>query len=342
MKEHRWWQDGIVYEVYVRSFADADGDGIGDLAGLRSRLDYLAWLGTHAVWITPFYPSPMVDNGYDVADYTDVDPLFGTLDDFDALVADAHARGLRVVCDFVPNHTSDRHPWFSASRSSRDDPKRDWYLWRDPAPDGGPPTNWISEFGGPAWTLDEKTGQYYYHAFASAQPDLNWRNRQVRDAMYDALRFWLDRGVDGFRVDVMWHLVKDEVFRDNPANPDYREGEGSPYRRLIPAYSADQPEVHEVVAEMRAPTCPSTSTSSPRPGTLARSRSSSTDTRASCRRTPGRTGCSETTTSRGSRAGSATRRRGLRRSCSSRCGAHRRSTTGRSSAFATLRSRPTA
>jgi alpha-glucosidase len=248
---HRWWQRGIVYEVYVRSFADTDGDGIGDLAGIRSRLDYLAWLGVDALWITPFFPSPMVDNGYDVADYTGVEPLFGSLDDFDRLVADAHNRSMRVICDFVPNHTSDQHPWFRASRSARDDPKRDWYLWRDPGPGGGPPTNWLSEFGGPAWTLDESTGQYYYHAFASAQPDLNWRNREVRAAMYDAMRFWLDRGVDGFRVDVLWHLVKDETFRDNPPNPDYREGEGSPYRRLVPAYSADQPEVHEVVAEMR-------------------------------------------------------------------------------------------
>jgi alpha-glucosidase len=249
---HRWWQRGIVYEVYIRSFADADGDGTGDLAGIRSRLDYLAWLGVDAIWITPFFPSPMVDGGYDVADYTGVEPLFGTLDEFDRLLAEAHARSLRVILDFVPNHTSDRHPWFRASRGSHRDPKRDWYLWRDPAPDGGPPTNWLSEFGGPAWTLDEATGQYYYHAFASAQPDLNWRNRDVREAMYAALRFWLDRGVDGFRVDVMWHLVKDKGFRDNPPNPDYREGEGSPYRRLIPAYSADQPEVHEIVAEMRA------------------------------------------------------------------------------------------
>jgi alpha-glucosidase len=249
---HRWWQKGIVYEIYVRSFADADGDGVGDLEGIRSRLDYLAWLGVDALWITPFFPSPMVDGGYDVADYTGVEPLFGTLETFDRLVADAHARSLRVICDFVPNHTSDRHPWFIASRRSRDDPRRDWYLWRDPGPDGGPPTNWLSEFGGPAWTLDEATGQYYYHAFASAQPDLNWRNPAVREAMYDAMRFWLERGVDGFRVDVMWHLLKDEAFRDNPANPDYRDGEGSPYRRLIPAYSADQPEVHELVAAMRA------------------------------------------------------------------------------------------
>jgi alpha-glucosidase len=225
---------------------------VGDLEGIRRHLDHLAWLGMDAVWISPFYPSPMVDGGYDVADYRGVDPLFGDLNDFDRLVADAHRRSLRVILDLVPNHSSDRHPWFVASRSSRDDPKRDWYIWRDPAPDGGPPNNWIAEFGGPAWTLDERTGQYYYHAFSSAQPDLNWRNPRVRAAMHDAMRFWLDRGVDGFRVDVIWHLIKDETLRDNPVNPEYVEGRDSPSRRLVQAYSADQPEVHDVVAEMRA------------------------------------------------------------------------------------------
>jgi alpha-glucosidase len=249
---YRWWQDGIVYQVYARSFADADGDGVGDLAGIASRLDHPAWLGVDAIWITPFFPSPLVDGGYDVADYTGVDPLFGSLGDFDELVAEAHRRELRVILDLVPNHTSDRHPWFVESRSSRDNPRRDWYLWRDPAEDGGPPNNWIGEFGGPAWTLDPATGQFYYHAFASAQPDLNWRNWEVRRAIYDAMRFWLDRGVDGFRVDVLWHLVKDEEWRDNPPNPDYVEGRDSPSRRLLQAYSADQPEVHDIVAEMRA------------------------------------------------------------------------------------------
>jgi alpha-glucosidase len=248
---HRWWQRGVVYEIYARSFADANGDGVGDLAGIRSRLDYLSWLGIDAIWITPTFPSPMVDGGYDVADYTGVHPLFGTLDEFDGLLADAHARSIQVLLDLVPNHTSDQHPWFVAARGSRTDPKRDWYIWRDPV-DGGPPNNWLSEFGGPAWTFDPDTGQFYYHAFAAAQPDLNWRNRDVRAAMYAAMRFWLDRGVDGFRVDVMWHLIKDEAFRDNPLNPDYVEGVGSPYHRLVPVYSADQPEVHDVVAEMRA------------------------------------------------------------------------------------------
>jgi len=248
---HRWWQRGILYEVYVRSWADASGDGVGDLRGIRSRLDHLAWLGVDAIWITPFFPSPMVDGGYDVADYTGVDPLFGTIGDFDALLAAAHDRSLRVILDLVPNHTSDRHPWFIESRASRSSPKRDWYLWRDPAPGGGPPNNWVSEFGGPAWEWDAATEQYYYHAFASAQPDLNWRHPQVRGAMYDAMRFWLDRGVDGFRVDVMWHMLKDEHFRDDPPNPDYRAGMAE-YRSLIHAYSSDQPDVHEVVREMRA------------------------------------------------------------------------------------------
>ena len=248
---YHWWQDGIVYQVYAQSFADADGDGVGDLAGIASRLEHPAWLGANAIWITPFFPSPMVDGGYDVADYTDVDPLLGTLDDLDRLVSGAHARGLGVILDLVPNHSSDAHPWFVESRSSRDNPRRDWYLWRDPAADGGPPNNWISEFGGPAWTLDPGTGQYYYHAFASAQPDLNWRNPEVRRAIYDAMRFWLDRGIDGFRVDVLWHLVKDEAWRDNPPNPDYVEGRDSPSRRLLQVFSADQPEVHDIVAEMR-------------------------------------------------------------------------------------------
>ncbi len=193
----------------------------------------------------------MADYGYDVSDYCDIDPLFGTLADFDALVAEAHRRRLRVIMDFVPNHTSQEHPWFREARASRDSAKRDWYIWRDPGPDGGPPNNWISNFGGPAWTLDPATGQYYYHAFLREQPDLNWRNPQVRAAMMDVLRFWLDRGVDGFRVDVIWHLMKDEALRDNPVNPDYVAGEPE-INRLLQIHSADQPEVMGVIAEMRA------------------------------------------------------------------------------------------
>jgi alpha-glucosidase len=193
----------------------------------------------------------MADFGYDVADYCGIDPLFGTLDDFDRLVAEAHARGLKLILDFVPNHTSDRHPWFQESCSSRESPKRDWYIWRDAKPDGSPPSNWVSNFGGPAWTRDEATGQFYYHAFLKEQPDLNWRNPEVRAAMYDALRFWLRRGVDGFRVDVIWHLIKDAQFRDNPPNPAYLPSQAE-INRFLQVYSADQPEVHEVVAEMRA------------------------------------------------------------------------------------------
>jgi alpha-glucosidase len=251
MTEHYlWWQRGIVYQVYPRSFQDSDGDGVGDLPGITSRLDYLRWLGVDAVWISPVYPSPMKDFGYDVSDYCGIHPMFGTLDDFDELVEEAHARGLKVILDFVPNHSSDQHPWFRESRRSRDDPKRDWYIWRDPAPDGGPPNNWLSNFGGPAWTLDEATGQYYYHAFLKEQPDLNWRNPRVVRAMLEVLRFWLERGVDGFRVDVIWHLIKDPEFRDNPPNPDWTPDQ-RPYDALRKTYSTDQPEVHDVIAQMR-------------------------------------------------------------------------------------------
>jgi alpha-glucosidase len=246
-----WWQTAVIYQIYPRSFQDDDGDGVGDLAGIRRRLPHLLELGADALWISPIFPSPMADFGYDVSDYTDVDPLFGTLDELDVLVADAHARGLKVLLDLVPNHTSDRHPWFRESRASRESPRRDWYIWRDPAPDGGPPTNWRSVFGGSAWQLDERAGQYYYHAFLAAQPDLNWRHPAVRAAMHDVMRFWLRRGVDGFRVDVIWHLLKDDHFRDNPPNPEYREGE-PPYHALIPVYTTDLPEVHDVIAEMRA------------------------------------------------------------------------------------------
>ena len=229
--KHRWWQRGIVYQIYPRSFQDSNHDGVGDLKGITARLDYLTELGVDAVWVSPVYPSPMADFGYDVSNYTDIDPLFGTLADFDALVAAAHGRGLKIVLDFVPNHTSDQHPWFIASRSSRASAKRDWYVWRDAKPDGGVPNNWLSEFGGPAWTWDEPTGQYYYHAFLREQPDLNWRNREVRDAMLSVLKFWLDRGVDGFRVDAIHHLIEAEHLRDNPLNPDWQEGQ-SPARRL--------------------------------------------------------------------------------------------------------------
>jgi alpha-glucosidase len=245
-----WWQTAVIYQIYPRSFQDTDGDGIGDLRGIIRRLDHLVELGADAIWLSPIFPSPMADFGYDISDYTDIHPMFGTLDDFDQLLVEAHARGLKVLLDLVPNHTSDQHPWFRESRSSRHSSKRDWYLWRDPAPDGGPPNNWLSEFGGRAWEFDGQTGQYYYHAFLAAQPDLNWRNLQVRAAIHDVMRFWLKRGVDGFRVDVIWHLMKDVQLRDNPPNPDYREGD-PPKRSLLPLYTTDLPEVHDVIEEMR-------------------------------------------------------------------------------------------
>jgi alpha-glucosidase len=209
MQGTRWWQTGVIYQVYPRSFQDSSGDGVGDLRGIIQRLPYLVDLGVDAIWLSPVFTSPMQDFGYDVADYTNIDPLFGTLADFDALLDSAHAHGLKVILDFVPNHSADQHPWFVESRSTRENSKRNWYIWRDPTPDGGAPNNWLSEFGGRAWQFDGRTGQYYYHAFLAAQPDLNWRNPQLRAAMYDVMRFWLRRGVDGFRIDVLWHLIKD-------------------------------------------------------------------------------------------------------------------------------------
>lgn len=250
MADRLWWQTGVLYQIYPRSFQDSNGDGIGDLKGILRRLDYLADLGVDALWLSPIFPSPMADFGYDISDYTAIDPLFGSLADIDDLIEAAHSRGLKILLDLVPNHTSDMHPWFIESRSSRDNPKRDWYIWRDPRPDGGAPTNWLSNFGGSAWTYDALTGQSYYHAFLKEQPDLNWRNPAVREAMFDVMRFWLKRGVDGFRVDVIWHLIKDDRFRDNPVNTTYVPGK-PPHRRLVPLYTADRPEVHEVIAAMR-------------------------------------------------------------------------------------------
>ncbi len=221
------------------------------MKGIEARLDDLKALGVDAIWISPIFPSPMADFGYDVADYCGIDPRFGTLADFDALLAAAHARGLKLLLDLVPNHTSSEHPWFKESRSSRDDRKRDWYLWRDPAPDGGPPNNWISDFGGSAWEYDAATGQYYYHAFLKEQPDLNWRNPQVRAAMMDVLRFWFDRGVDGFRIDVLWHMIKAADFPDNPVNVEWQPG-WPEFMTVHQTHSTDQPEVHAIAAEMRA------------------------------------------------------------------------------------------
>lgn len=245
-----WWQKGTIYQIYPRSFMDSNGDGTGDLKGIIQKLDYLKDLGVEGIWISPFYPSPMADNGYDVSDYTGIHPLFGTMEDFDLLIREIHNRDLKLILDFVPNHSSDEHPWFQESRSIRDNPKRDWYIWKDPKPDGSEPNNWLSEFGGPAWTLDKKTGQYYLHTYLDKQPDLNWWNPEVQEAILKCMQFWLDKGVDGFRVDVMWQMLKDRQFRDNPSNPDFTE-DMSPYDRLLPVYSSDQPEVHDIVRKMR-------------------------------------------------------------------------------------------
>ena len=238
-----WWQQAVVYQIYPRSFADASGDGVGDLRGIHRRLDYLEWLGVDALWLSPVFRSPMADFGYDVSDYCDVDPLFGTLADLDALVDEAHRRGLRVLLDWVPNHTSDRHPWFLASRRSRDDPKRDWYVWRDPAPGGRPPNNWSAAFrtGTPAWTLDAATGQYYLHLFLPEQPDLDWANPSVESAMHEVLRFWLDRGIDGFRVDVVHALGKHPGLPDDPTD----------LAALPHASIHDDPATHPILRRLR-------------------------------------------------------------------------------------------
>ncbi len=263
-----WWKHGVVYQIYPRSFADSDGDGVGDLPGITARLDYLndgtpASLGVDAIWLSPFYPSPMKDFGYDVADFCDVHPDFGTLADFDRLVAEAHARGIRVIVDLVPNHTSDKHPWFEESRSSRESPKRHWYVWGDSKPDGSPPNNWSSAFPrvGPAWTFDRPTGQWYLHSFLPQQPDLNWWNPEVREAMDKVMRFWLDRGVDGFRIDVVHRLGKDPELHDNPlVELDGEAGgedvDGPTLARILARkkarrYDEDWPEVHEILRIFR-------------------------------------------------------------------------------------------
>ncbi len=254
MPDTLWWRDGVIYQIYPRSFADSNGDGVGDLPGIVSRLDYLRDLGVDAIWLSPIYRSPMKDFGYDVSDYADIDPIFGTLADFDELLRAAHARDIRVVMDMVMNHTSDEHPWFIESRSSRDNPRRDWYIWRDPKPSprlrgehkGGPPNNWASAFGGSAWEFDAKTGQYYLHLFLPGQPDLNWRNPEVKQAMFDACRFWLDRGVDGFRLDVAHFLVKHADLPDNLPKFGLRG-----WDRQHHFYHENLPETHAIWKEFR-------------------------------------------------------------------------------------------
>lgn len=254
---YQWWQTEVIYQIYPRSFRDANGDGIGDLAGIIEKLDYLSdTLGVDAVWVSPFYPSPMADFGYDVSDYTGIDPMFGDMATFDRLLAEVHARGMKLIVDIVPNHTSDQHPWFVESRSSRVNPKHDWYIWRDAKPDGSPPNNWLSDFGGPAWEWDETRQQYYLHSFLKEQPDLNWRNPAVKEAMFDVYRFWLDRGVDGFRIDVAHYIMKDPDLRDNPPNPnraamaDIFKSMGD-YDSLLHLYDKGHEDVHGVYRELR-------------------------------------------------------------------------------------------
>src|SRR3989304_8079322 len=246
-----WWQDVIFYQIYPLSFKDSNDDGMGDLEGIIQKLDCVKSLGIGAIWLSPIYTSPMADFGYDVADYCNIDRRFGNLLLFDRLLEESHKRGMRVVMDFVPNHSSDRHPWFVESASSRDNPKRDWYIWRDPKPNGNPPNNWLSFFGGPAWTLDETTGQYYMHTFLPEQPELNWRNPKVREAMYNAMRFWFDREVDGFRIDVVGFLFKDEQFRDDPPNPNYITRHDNPYDSLLHTQSCFQPEGYDFLRAFR-------------------------------------------------------------------------------------------
>jgi alpha-glucosidase len=246
-----WWQGAVIYQIYPRSFQDSDGDGVGDLIGIHERLDYCIRLGVDAIWLSPIYPSPMADFGYDVSNYTDIHPLFGSLQDFDRLLTDLKRHGMKLIMDYVPNHTSDQHEWFKDSRSSRTSAKRDWYLWHEAGPSGAPPNNWLSHFGGSAWEWDPQTSQYYYHSFLKEQPDLNWRNPQVVTAMHDVLRFWLRRGVDGFRVDVLWLLMKDDQWRDNPPNPDFAPGMPA-FQSQLPTYTSDLPEMSEITRGLRA------------------------------------------------------------------------------------------
>jgi alpha-glucosidase len=245
---HEWFNHAVFYEIYPRSFADSNGDGVGDLKGITSKLDYLQHLGIQAIWITPCFPSPQVDFGYDVSDYEAIDPMYGTLADFDELVAKAKTHNIKIILDFVPNHTSDQHKWFLESKSSKTNPKRDWYIWRDGKDGGKPPNNWTSTFGGSTWTLDPTTGQYYYHYFYAQQPDLNWRNPEVRKAMLDCMRFWYKRGVAGFRLDAVDTLFEDPDLKDNPLLPGLDKF-GFPNEHEI--YNKKLPEVHDVMRDMR-------------------------------------------------------------------------------------------
>jgi len=246
---HPWWQHAVFYEIYPRSFADSNNDGIGDLNGIASKLDYLKDLGVDAIWITPCFPSPQVDFGYDVSDYENIDPMYGTLADFDRLTKEANKRGIHIILDFVVNHTSDQHPWFLDSKSSRTSEHRDWYIWRDGKGPDQPPNNWLSTFGGSAWKFDPATGQWYYHYFYAAQPDLNWRNPAVKDAMFDVTRWWYKRGVSGFRLDAVDTLFEDPDLKDNPVLPG-KNAFGDPIEKNV--YNTKLPEVHEVLRGLRS------------------------------------------------------------------------------------------
>ena len=246
-----WWQKGIIYQIYPRSYQDSNNDGVGDLKGITRRLDYIKKLNVDAIWLSPIYPSPMHDFGYDVANYTDIHPMFGDMGEFDHFLEEVHQRELKLILDLVPNHTSDEHAWFIESRSNRENPKRNWYIWRDPAPDGGPPNNWISYFGGSAWTLDPQTNQYYLHQFVSQQPELNYRHPEVLTAILDVMRFWLEKGVDGFRMDAIWLLLKDEQFRDEPPNLA-DDGKWGEHGSLNHIYTANMPGIHGLIRQMRA------------------------------------------------------------------------------------------
>jgi len=252
-----WWRGAVIYQIYPRSFQDSNGDGIGDLAGIVQRLDHIADLGADAIWISPFFTSPMKDFGYDVSDYCDVDPMFGTLDDFDAVVAKAHDLGLRVMIDLVLSHTSNQHPWFIESRRDAVNPKADWYVWADPKPDGGPPNNWLSIFGGPAWHWDGRRGQYYLHNFLTSQPDLNFHCDAVQDALLDVARFWLQRGVDGFRLDTINFYFADKYLRDNPSLPEALRNNTiaptvNPYNHQLHLFDKNQPENIDFLRKFRA------------------------------------------------------------------------------------------
>ena len=246
-----WWVSGVLYQVYPRSFADSNGDGMGDLPGIIEHLDHLAWLGVDGLWLSPVTRSPNRDWGYDVSDFCGIEPDFGTMEDVDRLIAEAGVRGIRVLMDLVPNHTSDEHPWFLDSRSSRGAAKRDWYVWADPKPDGSPPNNWVSSFGGPAWTPDPGTGQSYLHNHLAEQPDLNWWNEDVRLAFDEIMRFWCDRGVAGFRIDVCNVIIKDAVLRDNPVATEEDDFEAQLFGQRS-VYNTNRPEVHEVIRRWRS------------------------------------------------------------------------------------------